>query len=90
MGVPVATLAGRTVPQRWTAAILSRLGRPDWCAQDVEGFARVAARLAAEAPAQDRAALRAAVLASPLCDLKGQARAYERLYRAMWARACRT
>ncbi|MBL8807314.1 MAG: tetratricopeptide repeat protein [Rhodospirillales bacterium] len=89
MGVPVVTRVGTTVPQRWTAAMLARVHREEWCASDVEGFARIAARLAAEAPHQDRAALRATVAASSLCDLEGQARAYERLYRAMWARACR-
>jgi len=89
MGVPVASLRGTTVPSRWTAAILARARREHWCADDVDGFAAVAARLADEAPRQDRAAQRAAIAASSICDLPGQARAYERLYRAMWTRACR-
>ncbi len=89
MGVPVVSLRGRTVASRWTAAILSRARRPEWCADDVQGFAALAARLAGEAAGQDRAGLRAAVASSSICDLRGQARAYERLYRAMWARACR-
>ncbi|MBI1246180.1 MAG: tetratricopeptide repeat protein [Alphaproteobacteria bacterium] len=89
MGVPVVTLRGRTVPQRWTAAILARARREEWCADDIEGFARIAARLAAESPNQDRAVQQSAIAGSSLCDLEGQARAYERLYRAMWARACR-
>ncbi len=89
MGVPVVSLRGLTVPARWTAAILARAGRGEWCADDAPGFAAIAARLAREAPAQDRAALRAAVAGSSICDLPAQARAYERLYRAMWARQCR-
>ncbi|MBI3507966.1 MAG: tetratricopeptide repeat protein [Proteobacteria bacterium] len=89
MGVPVVSLRGTTVPSRWTAAILARARREEWCADDLGGFAATAARLAREAPAQDRAAQRAAIAASSICDLPGQARAYERLYRAMWARACK-
>jgi predicted O-linked N-acetylglucosamine transferase (SPINDLY family) len=89
MGVPVVTLRGTTVPSRWTAAILARARREEWCADDIDGFAETAAMLARKAPSQDRAAQRAAIAASSICDLRGQARAYERLYRAMWTRACR-
>ena len=88
MGVPVVTLAGTTVLQRWTAAMLARAGFSDWCASDDASFARIAAELAATAASQDRASVRAKVEKSTLCDLPGQARAYERLYRAMWRRWC--
>jgi len=88
MGVPVVTLAGTTVLQRWTAAMLARAGFSAWCASDDAGFARIAAELAARAESQDRASVRAKVEKSALCDLPGQARAYERLYRAMWRRWC--
>jgi predicted O-linked N-acetylglucosamine transferase (SPINDLY family) len=89
MGVPVAALAGEALMARWAAAVLTRIGRPDWAADDATGFAVLARRLADAAPAQDRAGLRAAVAGSPICDGPRHARDYERLYRALWRRWCR-
>ncbi len=89
MGVPVVALAGRTVMSRWAAAVLSRINRREWTADDEGGYARIAAGLAAEAAGQDRAGLRARVQASALCDLGRHARDYERLYRTLWRRWCR-
>ncbi len=89
MGVPVVALSGVTIMSRWARAVLARIGRPDWAADDEAGFARIAAELAAAAPVQDRTALREAVRRSPLCDLQRHARDYERLYRALWRRWCR-
>jgi predicted O-linked N-acetylglucosamine transferase (SPINDLY family) len=88
MGVPVVALAGRTVMSRWAAAVLARIGRPEWTAGDEAGYAERAAELAAVAAGQDRAGLRARVQASALCDLGRHARDYERLYRALWRRWC--
>lgn len=90
MGVPVLTRTGSTVLQRWTSAMLARAGFRQWCAADDAAFADLARDLAAAAPLQDRAAVRAAVAKSALCNLVGQARSYERLYRAMWRRWCAT
>jgi protein O-GlcNAc transferase len=88
MGVPVLALRGTTVMARWSAAELARIGADDWTAADADSYAALAVRMAAQAPHQDRAALRARVAASALCDLPGHARAYERLYRALWRRWC--
>lgn len=88
MGVPVLTRTGSTVLQRWTTAMLTRAGFPQWCASDDAAFCDLARELAAAAPRQDRASVRAAVAQSALCNLAGQARGYERLYRAMWRRWC--
>jgi predicted O-linked N-acetylglucosamine transferase (SPINDLY family) len=88
MGVPVLTRTGKTVLQRWTSAMLTRAGFPQWCAADDAAFSDLARDLAAAAPRQDRAAVRAAVAQSALCNLAGQARGYERLYRALWRRWC--
>jgi len=88
MGVPVLTRTGNTVLQRWTSAMLARTGFPQWCASNDAAFGTLARDLAAAAPSQDRAAVRAAVAKSALCNLAGQARGYERLYRAMWRRWC--
>ena len=90
MGVPVLALRGASVMARWSGAELARIGADDWVAGDVASYAALAARLAAQAPQQDRWALRARVAASALCDLPGHARAYERLYRALWRRWCAT
>jgi protein O-GlcNAc transferase len=90
MGVPVLTRTGSTVLQRWTSAMLTRAGFPQWCASDDAAFGTLARELAAAAPQQERAAVRAAVAQSALCNLQGQARGYERLYRALWRRWCAT
>lgn len=89
MGVPVVALRGRTIMSRWASAVLARVGRPDWAADDEAQFARLAAELAASAPSQDRAKLRACVGSSVLCDAGRHARDYERIYRALWRRWCR-
>jgi predicted O-linked N-acetylglucosamine transferase (SPINDLY family) len=70
--------------------MLTRAGFPQWCASDDAAFCDLARELAAAAPRQDRASVRAAVAQSALCNLVGQARGYERLYRAMWRRWCAT
>ncbi len=88
MGVPVLTRTGSTVLQCWTSAMLARAGFPQWCAPDDAAFGGLARELAAAVSLQDRAAVRAAVAKSALCNLAGQARGYERLYRAMWRRWC--
>jgi predicted O-linked N-acetylglucosamine transferase (SPINDLY family) len=89
MGVPVVALAGGALMARWAAAVLARIGRPQWAAEDEAGYAVLARRLADEAPAQDRAGLRAVLAGSAVCDARGHARDYERLYRALWRRWCR-
>jgi predicted O-linked N-acetylglucosamine transferase (SPINDLY family) len=89
MGVPVVALRGRTIMSRWASAVLARIGRAGWAADDEAGFARIAAELAAGAAGQDREALRARVAGSSLCDPAGHARDYERVYRALWRRWCR-
>jgi protein O-GlcNAc transferase len=88
MGTPVLTRTGTTVLQRWTTAMLTRAGFAAWCASDDASFAAHARILADAAARQDRAGIRAAVAASALCNMVGQARGYERLYRALWRRWC--
>lgn len=88
MGVPVVTPPGRTVLSRWTAGMLTRVGRADLIATSDDHFVALAAEQAAKAKHQDRAALREAVRGSALCDLRAQARDFERVYRALWRRYC--
>lgn len=88
MGVPVVTPPGRTVLSRWTAGMLTRVGRADLIATSDDHFVALAAEQAAKANRQDRAALREAVRRSALCDPRAQARDFERIYRALWRRYC--
>jgi predicted O-linked N-acetylglucosamine transferase (SPINDLY family) len=91
MGVPVVTLIGDSMVHRWSAGILTPLGRRDWVAADAEEYVRIAARLAADADlvADHRRRLRGELAASPLCDGVRLAQQLERLYRSMWRRWCR-
>jgi predicted O-linked N-acetylglucosamine transferase (SPINDLY family) len=70
MGRPVVTLAGDTLVGRQGEALLSALGRSDWVARDVRGFAAIAASLASDqaALAREHATLRDRLAASPCCD----------------------
>jgi protein O-GlcNAc transferase len=90
MGVPVVTPPGKTVLSRWTAGMLTRVGRTDLIATSDDHFVALAVEQAAKAKHQDRAGLRDAVRNSALCDAPAQARDFERIYRALWRRYCAT
>ncbi len=74
MGVPVVTLYGERTVSRQGHALVSSLGRPDWChrwiAADVEGYVRRAVDLASSPQelAGTRAELRSVMRASPLMN----------------------
>jgi protein O-GlcNAc transferase len=90
MGVPVITLAGDRHAARVGASLLSTVGFAAGIAASEEEYL-LTARLMAENPALLRAAranLRADMLRSPLCDMKGFARAVEEAYRAVWRLHC--
>ncbi len=89
MGVPVITLAGRSMAERWTSAILAGIGRQAWIAADDDAYVATAAALVRdrERLAAERTALRPAL--APLTDGTRRARQVERLYRALWRRWCR-
>ncbi|MCW5766282.1 MAG: hypothetical protein KIT68_09940 [Phycisphaeraceae bacterium] len=80
-GVPVVTLRGRVHAARVGASLLMAVGRPEWIADDEDGYVARCVALAAAGPrsAADRRALRAQVLASPLTDGPAFARRFERL-----------
>ena len=90
MGVPVVTLMGDSMISRWTTSILhsARLGH--LAAASPAAYVAVAADLVSdpERLAALRASLRARIAASPLCDAPGRTRQLERIYRAVWRRAC--
>ncbi len=69
MGLPVVSLRGNRRAGRTGASILRAAGRPEWIADDLEGYVAIAARLASDPSLGEiRAGLRAEVLASRLAD----------------------
>ena len=89
MGVPVITLAGGSMAERWTGAILAAIGRTEWIAGDGAAYVARAAALVRDPTrlAKERAGLRAAL--APLTDGRRRARQIERPYRGLWRRWCR-
>lgn len=81
MGVPVASLSGRTHASRMGRSILTAAGMPDWVASDRAAFTALCVRWAEdlEALADLRAGLRARMAASPLMDEPAFVRAFESL-----------
>ena len=85
-GIPVVTLAGRTMIGRQGAALLRAAGEDATVASTGDAYVAIAAMLAAraaEAPARRERAAR--VAASPLCDVTGFTRTLERAFVAMIA-----
>lgn len=86
MGVPVVTLAGKRIPERVSASILTSIGYDALVCQTVDEYARTA--LALQPTAEDRASIRAALGASPLADHAGYTQAVETVYRNLWRGYC--
>ncbi|MCM0020754.1 MAG: tetratricopeptide repeat protein, partial [Tagaea sp.] len=87
MGVPVVTLAGARPAGRAGAALLTRLGHPEWIARDAADYVRIAVDLARDRDGRAalRASLRGAFAASPLGDAKRFAAALDGAFVAMRA-----
>lgn len=90
MGVPVIALAGSSMAERWTAAILKGIGREEWIARNEDDYVRLAATAIRDRPrlAIERQSLRAAL--APLTDGKRRAHRIECFYRALWRHRCRS
>jgi predicted O-linked N-acetylglucosamine transferase (SPINDLY family) len=83
-GVPVVTLAGRTMIGRQGAALLRAAGEGASVATTIDDYVAIAAALGAAAPdAQAKRARAGRVAASPLCDVAAFTRALERAFVAM-------
>lgn len=90
MGVPVLTLAGKTMSSRVGLIINSNLGLPEFITESEDAFVTQAARCSQRLPelAALRARLRSQLLASPLCQPQAVARWLELALRTMWHRWC--
>lgn len=90
MGVPTLTLAGRTPAGRQGAAILGKVGLPEFVASDTDDYVRKAVALATdfEALAALRAGMRARCEEAPNGRPEVIAAAVERAFRIMWERWC--
>jgi len=92
MGVPVVALRGDRHAARVSASLLSAVGRPEWIADDADGFVRIAASLAADRPglAAIRSTLREEMRTSALLDSKAYARRFHAAMRECWRTWCAT
>ncbi|MBF0094020.1 MAG: tetratricopeptide repeat protein, partial [Alphaproteobacteria bacterium] len=90
MGVPVVTLLGTNLMGRWTASMLTAIGRTDLIARTPEAYVDLCARLCADPDrlGEWRRSMRSTVAASPLCDAGGRGRQVDRVYRALWRKWC--
>lgn len=88
MGTPVVTLRSTHIGSRLTAAILEAVGRPEWIADDEEGFIANVRALGEDREGRLalRATLRDEMRRSPVCDAKGLAQALEDAYEQMYER----
>lgn len=90
MGVPVLTLAGKTMSSRSGAIVNCNLGLPAFTAESAEEFVAQAVHWLQKLPelAALRASLRSRALASPMFQPHTVARSLESALRTMWQRWC--
>ncbi|MFD1627916.1 tetratricopeptide repeat protein [Azospirillum griseum] len=92
MGVPVVSLAGRRILDRYGACLLTAVGLPELIAESVEAYIAIAAALA-----NDRARLTALrqtlpdrLRRSPVMDADAFTASMEDAYRALWRQGARS
>ncbi len=90
MGTPVLAMAGRTYASRQGLAINKTLGLDDWIARNEEDYMAKAVALSKdhELLGQLRGTLRDRLATSPICDVKGYGRRWEKAVRNLWANWC--
>jgi protein O-GlcNAc transferase len=90
MGVPVVTLAGRTVAGRAGLCQAMNLGLPELVARTPDEYVTIVAGLCRDLDrlGELRAGLRARMEASPLMDAPRFARNLEAAYRSVWKKWC--
>lgn len=90
MGVPVITLAGKSVVARQSVSALANLGLTDLAFETIPQYVEGAIQLAQNKKRLQelRQTLRPVMEHSPLCELAGFTRDLENLYRRMWHAWC--
>ncbi len=90
MGVPVVSVAGGRVLDRYGASLLRAVGLDGLAAASLDGYIAAAVALAGDGArlCALRRDLRARMRASPLSDPVAFTRHVERAYRALWRRRC--
>jgi predicted O-linked N-acetylglucosamine transferase (SPINDLY family) len=90
MGVPVMTLAGRTIGSRQTLAVLNHIGLAEFAVESEAQFVTEVAAWTRRLPelASIRAGLRNRILASPISRPEAVASGVEAALRIMWKRWC--
>ena len=90
MGVPIASLMGRTATSRGGASLLQTIGIPELLAETAERYVEVATILAQDLDRLRslRRTLRERMQSSPITDAPRYTRDLETAYRAMWAQWC--
>jgi len=89
MGVPVVALSGDRPNGRGSQSILTAIGLEDMVAEDLDGYARIAANLISDRPRLKalRSGLRERISSAPIST--DYTRQVEVAYRAMWRDWCR-
>ena len=92
MGVPVASLVGRTTVGRAGLSLLSSIGLQELVARDEGAYVELVSSLASDMKRLKyfRAEMRARLRRSPVMDHLGYTREVESLYREVWTRWCGT
>ena len=90
MGVPVVSLAGRTVTSRGGSSLLQAVGLGELVAESPDEYVRIASELAGDSRrlADLRLSMRDRVSRSPLTDGVTFTRNLERRYRSIWSAWC--
>ncbi len=90
MGLPVVTLVGAAMHQRFGREFVAELGHGEWAVESGPAYVALAAELAGdlERLAGLRRELRPRMAASALMDHAGRARDIEAAYREIWRRWC--
>jgi protein O-GlcNAc transferase len=90
MGVPILTLAGKTMSSRSGAIVNCNLGLPAFTTESAEEFVAQAVQWSQRLPelAELRASLRSRALASPMFQPHTVARSLETALRTMWKLWC--
>lgn len=85
MGTPVVTMAGPRIIGRIAATTLYAVGRPEWVADDEDGYVRLAGTVGSAGGV----ALRVDIAESVVFDGKSRTRAFEDAVQSLWREWCR-